>query len=1524
MAAPQIESNRLTIVEGQTITLGTDDIDASAPGIPPSDILFRVEGVLAGVFLLNGIEATEFSLDNILSGAVEFSHDLSNNAPSYTLTASVGSDVSAPSAPEVSFTPTNDTPAFSRNDLSIQEGETIILNANPEALNLVATDEESSAAELTYTIVSVSNGEFQQVFGGTPLGVGNTFTQAEVDAGAIQFVHDGSETTPTYNLQVVDNGLPDDPSPEGVSRTVITTFESINDTPVLTANAPDLMEGQTILLTSADLSATDVEDNDADLLFTITTVSNGRFERLDEFGNVVEVLASPETAPITFSQNEIFLGQVQFVNDPATDTVPTYSVEVSDLSDPVGTTSSGVLAFNFTAINDPPVLETLSLIIADGEQVNLTSSNLSVVDEETLPENLQYTVNSVANGRFVLLADGSTVTSFTQADINAGNVIAFEQDGTIAAPAFELAVSDGETLITVTSDNDQGVVFQPINNAPVIELSTLTVGEGERVVLSNVANLRTTDEETPPTQLLYTVTIINADSDQPDGFEISGQLLTGPEVTFTQAQVDAGLVTFVQGGSNIAPNLTVTVTDTFNATFGEPITLPVDFQVNFTADNDVPVVVSNTLSIGEGAAVILNSDPNALNLVTTDEESTAADLTYTIDAVANGVFQRFDPLLGIVTETLAEGSTFTQADVDAGTIRFEHDSSELAPSYDLTVTDTAVSPGVPNSVPTTVEIPDGGFITVSDPPVLSVNTLTLSEGQTVTLTVNDLSASDPDSPLSQLRFEVSNISGGTFFLDGVALADGSTFSLSNIAFGEITFEDDGDEEAPSYTVTVFDPEGSSSLATDAIVNFTTVNDVPTLEANAFTIREGELLRLNDPLNGGVVNLSAQDDTTPASALSYTISNVVAGEFFDFLAQPISSFTQQQLEDGDIFFRHDGSENPPSFDITVTDLNNESVTAPAVITFIPVDDAPALVINPLTITEGAALTLTTSDFSVTDPDTPSASLTFQVSALAGGQFNLVVGDTITENVLSFSLAQVAAGQVQFVDDGDEIAPSFSLSISDGTSTTDPVPVPIANFVNTNDLPIAENDSEDGFVTDQNTVLTTPSVLLNDSDTDPGDAISVIRINGEDVATGAVAIASGALVSFVGDGSFSYDPNGQFDSLAAGEPLIDTFEYTISDLAGGTDTALVAIQITGINDGPTLATNALSLFSGSTVLFSSTNLQAIDPDTADSELIFTVSDVSNGEFQLSGSATTSFSQQDISAGLVSFVHDGSETAPSYSVSVSDGSLSTEPSTVTIGEFIPINFAEVGGGLFDLEQSLRFQSPEAAATVPADEIDGLPLAQLFDEDFYLNQNPDIAAAVDAGVFVSGYHHFVEFGIAEGRNPSLLYNEGFYLANNPDVANAVATGVISSGLDHFLNSGHEEGRDPSSLFDQSDYLTNNSDVAMAVGSGTVQSAFEHYIEFGVDENRLPALSLYNEAFYLENNPDVVAAVQNEVVADGFEHYVLFGQSEGRNPSSLFNESTYLAANLDVQTAVNDGVFASGFDHYTSFGRFEGRPGAV
>lgn len=121
---------------------------------------------------------------------------------------------------------------------------------------------------------------------------------------------------------------------------------------------------------------------------------------------------------------------------------------------------------------------------------------------------------------------------------------------------------------------------------------------------------------------------------------------------------------------------------------------------------------------------------------------------------------------------------------------------------------------------------------------------------------------------------------------------------------------------------------------------------------------------------------------------------------------------------------------------------------------------------------------------------------------------------------------------------------------------------------NSAPTARNDAA---ATDEDTPLSiSPAgVLANDSDADHLDVIAV---------TGADALSAlGAAITVGTDGTLGYDPGGalKLQQLAEGVTIVDSFNYTIDDLAGATATATVQVTVTGVNDVPIAAHDAVTL-------------------------------------------------------------------------------------------------------------------------------------------------------------------------------------------------------------------------------------------------------------------------------------------------------------------------------------------------------------
>ena len=233
--------------------------------------------------------------------------------------------------------------------------------------------------------------------------------------------------------------------------------------------------------------------------------------------------------------------------------------------------------------------------------------------------------------------------------------------------------------------------------------------------------------------------------------------------------------------------------------------------------------------------------------------------------------------------------------------------------------------------------------------------------------------------------------------------------------------------------------------------------------------------------------------------------------------------------------------------------------------------------------------------------------------------------------------------------------------------------------------------------------------------------------------------------------------------------------------------------------------------------------------------------------------------------------------------------------------LNGAEVTGA-HEITWAPFITVVDAPAAVHAQRAMAAPADIGVDPAFYATQNP---AALDAA---ADYHGG---GWRLGYNPDAVFDTNFYLSHNPDVA---AAGV--DPLAHYEANGWHEGRDPSASFSTNAYLAANPDVRAAGVDPLL-----HYLAYGQSEGRAlflaqpaPAPSaearLFDTAYYLGHNADVAAAH-----VDALAHYQANGWTEGRDPSAGFSTHQYLAAYADVRAAGVDPLA-----HYAMYGAGEGR----
>ncbi|WP_267360213.1 rhamnan synthesis F family protein [Methylobacterium sp. GC_Met_3] len=264
--------------------------------------------------------------------------------------------------------------------------------------------------------------------------------------------------------------------------------------------------------------------------------------------------------------------------------------------------------------------------------------------------------------------------------------------------------------------------------------------------------------------------------------------------------------------------------------------------------------------------------------------------------------------------------------------------------------------------------------------------------------------------------------------------------------------------------------------------------------------------------------------------------------------------------------------------------------------------------------------------------------------------------------------------------------------------------------------------------------------------------------------------------------------------------------------------------------------------------------------------------------------------------------------------------------------------------------YVDPETVAQVAA--------SDLFDAVWYrATQAPDVMLNQAA-------RHYLREGAALGLNPSPLFDGPWYLENNPDVAAAGLNPLL-----HYLDSGSSEGRvirpvaDPDEVarIAQSELFDANWYRETQAPGVTPDRAARHYLQEGA-ANGLSPSPHFDGSWYLANNADVAAAGRNPLLhylndgrsegrpicpfadptalapiensdlfdADWYRrtnaadlppnpaarHYLREGAARGMNPGPLFDAVWYLGNNADVAEAGLNPLL-----HYLRSGRAEGRP---
>ncbi len=833
------------------------------------------------------------------------------------------------------------------------------------------------------------------------------------------------------------------------------------------------------------------------------------------------------------------------VDDAVYEGNETVIADITSVTGGNGATESGTQTATITIIENDNAIPVANNDIATTTEDTPVSFNVTTNDTD---------VDGTINVATVDLdpATSGTQTTFTVSGqgtytVNSAGVVTFtpvaNYNGTATAINYTVTDNSG----TVSNAATITVTVTAVNDAPVANNDAATTTEDTPVSF----NVTTNDTDVDGTINVATVDLDPATLGIQTTFTVTGQ--------GTYTVNTSGVVTFtpVANYNGTATAINYTVNDNSGATSNIAT-----ITVTVTAVNDAPVAVNDAGSVNEDATLTVaaagalsndtDSDTGATKTVTairtgnTEGNGTAGTLgtaltgtygTLTINADGSYVYVANNANILPAGATAHDYFNYTMSDGTASDVAV----------IDITITGTNDPPQAINDVNTTfINMPVSGKVLTND--------------------------SDPEGDILIVTAEtIATTGGGSVTI----LADGTyTYTPTSTFTGEDTF-----------TYTVCD-NGTPSLCDIATVtievmpipvygndNPVAVNDayqgtinktvVGTVISNDFDVDGNGLTVIGDAAG----KYDSDGNGTPDTQLPIGTAQAVAG--VNSAGDPVTNAGSLTLNtDGTFtFVPVNGFTGQVTYTYVISDGNTG--TDDAVVTI----DITAQYANAVFALNDAAKTLINTPVSSNvlgnDYDPQGDIMTVSnpgTVTTASGELVIAANGTYT-----FTPATGFTGDYTYTytvcDNGTPQA------CDQATLTITVVPAPTEN----NDPPVALNNA---YLTAVNTTVN-GTILPNDSDPDNNPltvTAGTYDSNGDGTQDGTLPVgtpqtvgginSSGQAVANAGqltqnaDGTFSFVPANGFTGQV-------TYGYTISDGFGGTDTALVTIDIT--NGNTTFATD-----------------------------------------------------------------------------------------------------------------------------------------------------------------------------------------------------------------------------------------------------------------------------------------------------------------------------------------------------------------
>lgn len=529
------------------------------------------------------------------------------------------------------------------------------------------------------------------------------------------------------------------------------------------------------------------------------------------------------------------------------------------------------------------------------------------------------------------LIEALTLSGGTSDGLRVVTLVSLQDDGGTDGAGVDTG------LIGLSATVDVGNTLPGSNTAPLVagDLGA-SVNEGQVVTLTTVdlagsdaehAGLKVVLASTPVNGTLFRDVNNNGVVDAGEAIAASG--------SFALADVEAGRIKYAHNGSETSTDsFTFNLSDGWalsDADSGEPGDQVTEFSITINPVDDAPTLTATALGTSGVPISFTEGDtPSALfadaaaSAVEADEDVTG--ITVMISGVKDAAAERL--IVDGTSIALTQGTSGTSAGPNAvdysvsvigGTAMVTLSKTADAMTWNalinaLAYENVSQNPTAGNRAVTLTGITEEGgestslsiasYLTVTavnDAPTLTLNTITVTEGGSKTLSAADIVAADVDNPLSGLTYTLSAAPAqGWVYLDanangvrdaGETLSSGATFTHAQLTSGKLRYQHNDGESGDVFSVTVDDGQGGSVGPFPMIVNRTPVNDAPSIaglgsdvlaypaNSGAKTLEQGGDVVITDPdsatFNGGNLRVSITFNRDPAQDV-LSIANTGTG------------------------------------------------------------------------------------------------------------------------------------------------------------------------------------------------------------------------------------------------------------------------------------------------------------------------------------------------------------------------------------------------------------------------------------------------------------------------------------------------------------------------------------------------------------------------------------------------------------------------------------------------------------------------